>query len=123
MWSYYGIVLLTKKYPSTQRLPNMSNFRPIYLLPVICELYMRCLILMAGPRVHALSAPQFAFRPGHQAPEFVFTPRRLIEVCCEWKLPLDVLDGGLAKAYDYTRRDVVLKCLMAKRGPAPPRRL
>ena len=76
VWNYYIIPLLRKKLPLGQALPTARNCRPTALLPAIYKLYMMCLIILAGPGVYDLVAPQFAFRPTHQAGEVVFILRR-----------------------------------------------
>eukprot|EP00959_Pyramimonas_sp_CCMP1952_P124189 2596886-Pyramimonas_sp.AAC.1 len=43
--------------------------------------------------------------------------RSLIEKSLEWQDALFILDGDIAKAYDYTRHDVVIHALADKNEP------
>ena len=87
---------------------NITQFRPIAILPVLSKLYSKLIYHLAHPFVRPLQAPQFAFRPGFQTHEVVYIIRRVIEVALEWAVPIWIGDGDIKKAYDYTRHDEVL---------------
>ena len=45
---------------------NVTQFRPIAILPVLSKLYSKLIFTLAAPSMRPLRAPQFAFRPGFQ---------------------------------------------------------
>jgi len=96
---------------------NITQFRPIAIIPVLAKLYSKLLFWLAKPHLRELRAPQFAFRVGHQAHEVVFILRRLVEVSLEWALPIWIFDGDIKKAYDYTSHRVVLDSLLEANCP------
>ena len=75
-WATHCICLVPKK---AQGIRTIKDFRPIALLPTLYKLYSITLGLLAGPSLHALKTPQFAFRRSHQAHEVVFILRNLVE--------------------------------------------
>jgi len=96
---------------------NITQFRPIAIIPVLAKLYSKLLFWLAKPHLRELRAPQFAFRAGHQAHEVVFVLRRLVEVSLEWDLPIWIFDGDIKKAYDFTSHRVVLDSLLEANCP------
>ena len=75
------------------------------------------LLLLSCGKLDNLEAPQFAFRFGYQTHEVVFIFRNLIEKAIEWNIPLFVLDGDLAKAYDYTLHSSIIAALLEQMCP------
>ena len=74
--------------------------------------------MLTGDALQVLSAPQFAFRAGHQAHEVVFIMRNLVEKHEEWRSPhMFVLDGDIDHAYDFTRLQLVISALGRERSP------
>ena len=112
-WNVHFVTMLRKKGFAHR----VKDFRPIAVIHVLYKLYSRSLLLMTEGRLGRLQAPQFAFRPHHQAHEVVFMMRSLIEKSLEWDSPLFVLDGDLRKAYDYTRHPSVVNSLAEKGVP------
>ena len=90
---------------------NITQFRPIAILPVVSKLYSKLLLYLAKPFMRSLRAPQFAFTSGFQPHEVVFILRRSIEVALEWNIPIWILDGDIKKAYDNTLHTEVLDSL------------
>ena len=72
---------------------------------------------MSSGKFDSLVAPQFAFRPGYQTHEVVFILRNLVEKAIEWNTPVFVLNGDLAKAYDFTLHSSVISALDSKNVP------
>ena len=97
-WDQHLVALLRKKGFQNR----VKDFRPIAILPVLYKVYSLVLLALTAQRLDRLEAPQFAFRPHFQAHEVIFILRSLIEKAIEWDSPLFVLDGDLAKAYDFT---------------------
>ena len=81
---------------------DITQFRPIAILPVIYKLFSKVLLFLAKPRMRQLRAPQFAFTAGFQTHEVVFIIRRVVEIVIEWNIPVWVADGDIKKAYDNT---------------------
>ena len=113
-WDQVLLNLIQKKVnPIT-----IKDFRPIAILPVLLKLYAKLLDYLTGNNLGTTVGVQFAFKSGHQCHEPVFILRRLIEVSLEWATPIFVLDGDIAKAYDYTRHTRILDALLQKDIPA-----
>ena len=82
---------------------TIKDFCPIAILPVLQKLYAKLLDYLAGNVLETTVGVQFAFKSGHQCHEPVFILRKIVEVSLEWAVPVFVLDGDIAKAYDYTK--------------------
>ena len=96
---------------------RVKDFRPIATLPVLYKLYSKTMLEMTDGCLDNLEAPQFAFRKQYQAAEIVFILRNIVEKALEWNIPVFVLDGDLAKAYDYTLHSTVITGLTMKGVP------
>ena len=112
-WDDHLVTLLQKKGFANR----VRDFRPIAVLPVLYKVYSGVILKLASPVIINLSSRQFAFRPGYQAHEIVYTMRSLIEKSLEWQDALFILGGDAAKAYDYARLDVALQALTDKKVP------
>lgn len=91
-----------------------SKLRPIALLSILYRLFSRLLARLAGPPLHELKAPQFAFRRGHQPHEVIHIFRSLVEKTNEWQLHLYVLDGDIYKTYDCVSHRLAIRALRRK---------
>ena len=74
-WEMHMVALL-KKVPGTAK---ACKLRPIAALPIVHKIFSATLKVLTGDALQVLSAPQFAFRAGHQAHEVVFNMRNLVE--------------------------------------------
>ena len=70
---------------------------------------------LCGDQLQHTVAPQFAFKPRHQAEEVLFIWRSLIEKSVEWNLPIFGLDGDVFNAYDSTCHSLCF-CLEIERS-------
>ena len=112
-WDTHLVTLLQKKGFQNR----VSDFRPIAVIPVMQKLFSQVMLELAGDSLDSLIAPQYAFRKGHQAHEVIFVLRNLVEKALEWDTPLFVLDGDIAKAYDYTRHSTLIAAMQEKSVP------
>ena len=112
-WCVVLLNLIPKKsVPKTVR-----DFRPIAILSVLSKLYSKLLEWLTGGVLVSTKCVQFAFKPGHQCHEPIFIMRRIVEIAIEWQTHVFILDGDIAKAYDYTRHDLVLEAMQARGIP------
>ena len=84
------------------------------MLATLSRLYASVIMLLIGPKLYDLDAPNFAFRPGHQAHAVIRIFRLAVEKAREWGVLLFVVDGDVRKAYDSTEYWVAIAGLRKK---------
>jgi hypothetical protein len=104
-WAFHIVRLIEKKMNTIR----LDQFRPIAILPTVYKWFSIVLMLLAGPSLFNLKAPQFAFRSTFHVTECTFILNNVIEKAKEFDFPLFIADGDVRKAYDFTEYGEVLK--------------
>ena len=106
-----ALALLLPKKPMPE---SLLDYRSIHLLPVLQKLYMRDLVARISPHVWAaITTNQFGARPGHQALQIIQSIRLLQEKCWEGSQQLILIKIDIRKAFDRTRRSLIMKRLLS----------
>ena len=107
-WSYSLTTLLAKKPWPTE----LSQFRPISLMPHLQKLYTKWLYSRARPFIEEyLPVEQHGFRRGRQCAEILHAFARLREHTAEWRETFVLMKLDIAKAFDKVRRSALLRAM------------
>ena len=107
-WSYSLTTLLAKKPWPTE----LSQFRPISLMPHLQKLYTKWLYSRARPFIEEyLPVEQHGFRRGRQCAEILHAIARLREHTAEWRETFVLMKLDIAKAFDKVRRSALLRAM------------
>ena len=99
-------ICVAKLIAKVKRPKDITQFRPIAIIPVLAKVYSKVIWLLATPSMAPLKGNQCAFTPNHRPEEVIYCLRSLIEKAIEWQIHLWIGDGDIAKAYDNTGHTV-----------------
>ena len=109
VWCISRLIVLYKKGDAS--LPK--NYRPIAIIPVLCELFSRELLGRIGPVLESLQDPeQGGFRPDYSCSDMVTFLRLVAEKADEWGEVVWAASLDLEKAFDKVHHTAVLNSLM-----------
>ena len=105
-----ALAILIAKTPKPQ---TLLDYRSIHLLPVLQKLYLRALgDSISAPVWASITTNQYGARPKHQGQQIIHSTRPLQEKAWETSMPLVLIKIDVKKAFDRTRRSVVMRSLL-----------
>ena len=114
IWSHISVVLM----PKVQAPKNMSQFRPISVIPVLSKVYYKCMASHIKDSVNMqLSRSLFAYRSGYQTLDQIHSLRQLIEKTNEWNDPLCYCKSDIFKAYDLLKTNTIIEAMHKHKVP------
>ena len=107
-WYYTCFQMLPKSGDLTQT----SNWRPIAILPIFCEIFARLVYNRNSPRLFQYqSRDQHAFTPSIRIEDALLCAETAFQYALEFNVPLWVLSMDLRKAFDTVDHAQVFQSL------------
>ena len=100
--------------PKTSKPTSLLEFRSTHLLPILQKLYLKYVATRLSHQIWpAIQTNQHGARPKHQALQVVHSIRLLQEKTWESKAGLVLVKIDIRKAFDRTRRSLIMKRLLS----------
>ena len=111
-WSYVSALL----FPKLDWKGEVDKVCVIHIVPVLCKVYLRCLLVLVNSCLHFGGWIQIGGRKAHQAVELVLVLRLVIEKCTEWSRGWVIVSLEIKKAYDSISIAAVSDFLVCAEG-------
>ena len=109
--------ILVYNIPKCTRAYNMSKWRPLSMTCALSKWYLSCLCHVLKEHSMTPTCDQYGFTPGCQPMQVTEMTRLILERATEWKRPVWICQGDVARAFDHLEHPLVDEALCSRQVP------
>ena len=108
-WAAVAVTLI----PKVKDPKSVAAFRPISSIPVLAELYYKCIQHSLRHLDSLLGENMFAYRQGYQSLDEISSISQIIEKGNEWDSSICIGKTDVMKAYDRVPAHIIIKAMLS----------